>query len=563
MPLPDTSPRPLIEWTKIPPQIEMPHQIRDSVRFGYLHVPRDHAQPTGPMMRMAFAIVAATTPHPAPDPLVFIVGGPGLPGILPHFRNRLRGPHPLDVHRGRRDLIVFDQRGNGLSDPRRCPELTGDASPRFDANPASAAERMWLDTLADCRRQLFADGVRLETLSSFQVAHDLEWLRSALDAPQLNLVGSSYGSRIAAEAVRQVPAAIRAVNFSGPVPPGRYRVGTTPEQAEEVLATLFRRCAERPQCRAAYPRLHAEYEAVLARLREAPFRVRVPPLGMRPAEEVLVDAAVMRNGLADLLVNRTLAAGVPLLIHTIFEHGETFLAGAAPRLARQLTEDDQDPGTALAFWCNDGSVNRHSDAQLQARCRAWLGEAWNHAGVEPLRSDVPSLIDTGEIDPRTPPSNARFLARGLPRAHLVIVPWHGHEAPSSCAQRIARDFIEAPDRTPDAACLDAVPPIDFVTGITYSGWVGAAVTRMSQRPVLAGLPGFAALLLLVAVVGIPLRERRGNQHHRSRAGRALSGALLLTALVGLLFIAGLAAALASAARRHLFIPAIGVPETWA
>ncbi|HSK21342.1 MAG TPA: hypothetical protein VK912_19455, partial [Longimicrobiales bacterium] len=47
------------------------------------------------------------------------------------------------------------------------------------------------------------------------------------------------------------------------------------------------------------------------------------------------------------------------------------------------------------------------------------------------------------------------------------------------------------------------------------------------------------------------------------AGRALSGALLLTALVGLLFIAGLAAALASAARRHLFIPAIGVPETWA
>jgi pimeloyl-ACP methyl ester carboxylesterase len=402
--------------------------------------------------------------------------------------------------------------------------------------------------------------VRLETISSVQVAHDLEWLRRALGAPQLNLIGTSYGSRVAAEAARQIPASIRGVNFSGPVPPGSGRLDGRPKQADEVLLTLFRRCAERPACRATYPRLKAEYDSVLARLRQAPFSVRLSPSDLGPGGELLVDDAVMRAGLADLLVNRDLAAGVPLLIHTVFERGESFLVRMAPQLARQLLAGDQDLGTALAFWCNDGAVDRSSEERLRQRCRAWIGDEWDHGGAEPLRSEVPALIDTGELDPRTPPSDARALAAGLPRAHLVIVPWYGHEEPAPCALRIARDFIDAPERAPDTACLDSIPPIDFVTGVAYSSWIGAAVTRTWQRPWLAGLPGLAALLLLVSAVGIPLRDLRGHDLRRTPARRTASLALLLVALVGLTLILGLTAALTAAARQHLFIPAIGLPE---
>lgn len=555
--------RPSIEWAELPPEMDMPHRLRDSVRFGYLRVPQDHADPTGQTMRMAFAIVPATSPDPAPDPLVFIVGGPGLPGIEPHMNRRMRGPHPLDVHRQRRDLIVFDQRGNGFSDPRTCPELTGSARPQFNDDIDTPAERVWLETLASCRERLLAEGVRPETLSSVQVAHDLEWLRRALGAPQLNLVGTSYGSRIAAEAVRQVPAAIRAVNFSAPVPPDRYRLGGEPELADEVLLTLFRRCAERPACRAAYPRLEAEYDSVLARLREEPFRVRFPPSDLGQGGEIVVDDLVMREGLAELLAQRDLAAGVPLLIHTAFEHGESFLVRMAPQLAREVLASDQDPGTALAFWCNDGSVNRTSEELLRQRCRAWLGDAWDHEGAEPLRSDVPALVDTGELDPRTPPSFARFLAAGLSRAHLVVVPWYGHEEPPGCALRIAGDFFEAPEVAPDTACLGSIPPIEFVAGVVYSPWIGAAVTRTWQRPWLAGLPALAAVLLLVSAVGIPLRDLRGRDRRRPHASRATAVALLMVALAGLAFIVTLAAALIAGARRHFFIPAIGLPENWA
>jgi pimeloyl-ACP methyl ester carboxylesterase len=558
----EASLRPSIEWAELPPQIEMPHELRDSVRLGYLRVPQDHADPTGPTLRMAFAIVPALSPSPAPDPVVFIVGGPGLAGIAPHFRNRLAGPHPLDVLRERRNLIVFDQRGNGLSEPRTCRELA-DAIPPQPGSDSDAQDRAWRDMLASCRSRLLAEGVRLDTLSAVQVAHDLEWLRAALGAPQLNLIGTSYGSRIAAEAVRQFPAAIRAVHFSGPVPPGEYRVGGGRDQADVLLHTLFQRCAERPECRAAYPRLPAEYDAVLTRVREAPLRLRLAASDAGAESEILVDDRMMRDGLADLLLNRDRAAGVPLLIHIIYEHGDRFLPRMGSHLARSLADDPADAGTQLAFRCNDGGVTQASDDELRQRCRAWLGDQWDHPGAEPLQSDVPSLVETGELDPRTPPAYAHFLASGLTRAHLVIVPWYGHEAPSDCVKQIMRDFFDAPEQAPDTACLASIAPIPFVTGIVYSDWVGAAVARTWQRPWLAGLPGLAALLLLVSSVGIPVRHFRGRNRSRPDSSRSASLVSFLVTLVGLIFIATLAAAVMAGARRHLFVPAIGLPKAWA
>jgi pimeloyl-ACP methyl ester carboxylesterase len=541
----------------------MRRELRDSVRLGYLRVPQDHADPSGPTLRMAFAIVPALSPNPAPDPVVFIVGGPGLAGIEPHFRVRLQGPHPLDMLREERNLIVFDQRGNGLSEPRTCSELAGPTRPQLSSDLDAPAERTWRDTLTSCRSRLLAEGVRLDTLSSVQVAHDLEWLRRALGAPRLNLVGTSYGSRIAAEAVRRFPAAIRAAHFSGPVPAGEYRVGGGRDQADALLHTLFQRCAERRECRAAYPRVPAEYDALLTRLREAPFRFRLEATDGGAGGELLVDDRVMREGLADLLLNRDLAAGVPLLIHTMYEHSDSFLRRVGAHLARSITDDPADAGTQLAFWCNDGSVSRASDDLLRHRCLAWLGDEWDHPGAEPLRSDVPALVTTGELDPRTPPAYAHALASGLTRAHLAIVPWYGHEAPSACVQQIMRDFFDAPEQAPDSACLASIPPIPFVTGIVYSDWVGAAVARTWQRPWLAGLPGLATLMLILSAVGIPVRHLRGRHRSRPDSSRSTSLVLFLVALVGLTFIATLAAAVMAGARRHVFVPAIGLPEAWA
>jgi pimeloyl-ACP methyl ester carboxylesterase len=244
-----------------------------------------------------------------------------------------------------------------------CRELYG-GEPQSEQS--AAAERAWLGKLAACRARLQSQGVRLETVSAVQAAHDLELLRRALGAPQLNLVGLSYGTRIAAEAVRQLPGSIRAVYYWGPVPAERVGVEWG-EVAGEVTGALFRRCASQPACHAAYPRLAADYDSVLVRLRRAPFSVTVPRSDAAPEGSMLVDDELMQEVYAQILLNRQLAAGAPLLIHTLAQHG-----------------------------------------------------------LVPLESMA-------------------ALAGGMPRAHVVITPWRGHERPLDCSIRITRAFFDAPD----------------------------------------------------------------------------------------------------------------------
>ena len=50
-----------------------------NVRCGFLVVPEDRSQPQGPTIRLAVAIFKTSSPHPAPDPVLVLGGGPGLP----------------------------------------------------------------------------------------------------------------------------------------------------------------------------------------------------------------------------------------------------------------------------------------------------------------------------------------------------------------------------------------------------------------------------------------------------------------------------------------------------
>lgn len=464
-PLAPQEAKPRIEWTQVP--LELGGTLRDSLRFGYLEVPADHDVPGGAQLRLAVGILPARTAKPAPDPVVFITGGPGVPGIE-MFARRFVESHEFDRLRERRDLVILDPRGHGYSDPRLPrgrPQSDYRLCDGLDAPPASwnaaAPESIQLSLTAECRRLLLAKGVRTETLSSVQVAHDLELLRRALGASQLNLIGLSYGSRIAAEAVRQVPKAIRAVWYSAPFPPG-LQDGQDPREAqEEIVGTLIRRCAADVRCQQAYPRLQIEYDSVMARLRRSPARLSVPE-AISPGGRVVINDGLLLRMLSQLLRNRDRAARVPLHIHTLAEQGDGALLGIGSEVMQSLDAVSVTAGTHLAFRCADGVVNRTSSQQEQQRCRAWLGAAYDGRQAEPLRSDIPGLITVGEFD-RLVTRAARLLAAGLPRAHWLILPWEGHTWTAACAPHMAAAFFEAPERAIDTTCLDSIPPLEFVT----------------------------------------------------------------------------------------------------
>src|SRR4051812_39931523 len=77
-------------------------------RCGYLTVPENRLRPTGRTISLAVAIVPSVSPTPAPDPVVYLAGGPGTSAINGVAAQAVDAGFNRD-----RDLILVDQRGVG------------------------------------------------------------------------------------------------------------------------------------------------------------------------------------------------------------------------------------------------------------------------------------------------------------------------------------------------------------------------------------------------------------------------------------------------------------------
>ncbi|MFE3287936.1 alpha/beta hydrolase, partial [Streptomyces sp. NPDC059233] len=87
-------------------------------RCGTLTVPENRARPNGKTIRLGVAIVPARAAKPAPDPIVWLAGGPGDDAV---------GEAKMAVDGGLnrdRDLILMSQRGTYSAEPNvLCPNI--------------------------------------------------------------------------------------------------------------------------------------------------------------------------------------------------------------------------------------------------------------------------------------------------------------------------------------------------------------------------------------------------------------------------------------------------------
>lgn len=152
---------------------------------GYLFVPEDRSQPNSPLIQLHVAIVRSKSQNPAPDPVVYLQGGPGahtLDAIAYYvtiFRDVLRD----------HDLILFDQRGVGYSQPSlNCPEVEEqiyqDLS--LNLNPQEMTQHS-PQAVQTCHDRLVNEGVNLAAYTNAANAADVNDLRIALGYSEWNL----------------------------------------------------------------------------------------------------------------------------------------------------------------------------------------------------------------------------------------------------------------------------------------------------------------------------------------------------------------------------------------
>ncbi len=181
---------------------------------GYLFVPEDRTQPNSPLVQLAVAIVRSSSPNPAPDPVVFLQGGPGAHSLdMLAGLNTIYNNSPFYDILSQRDLILFDQRGVGYSLPSlNCPEVDDQTYQDLSLNLSrEEAQLHSVHSYQACHDRLVQDGKNLEAFTSAASAADVNDLLLALEYEKWNLLGVSYGTRLALTVMRDFPEGVRSV----------------------------------------------------------------------------------------------------------------------------------------------------------------------------------------------------------------------------------------------------------------------------------------------------------------------------------------------------------------
>jgi pimeloyl-ACP methyl ester carboxylesterase len=178
----------------------------ERIDCGVLVVPEHRGKRSSRAIRLPVMILRSTATAPAPDPVVYLPGGPGLSSV--EGRTTGKGNPFL----AERDQILLEGRGNKFAQPSlACPELN---APRT----ASAAEAVQTAAVARCRAALVAAGADLDGYTSAESADDLDDLRRLLGIRQWNLIGFSYGTRLAQTVLARHPEGVRSVVLDSVLP---------------------------------------------------------------------------------------------------------------------------------------------------------------------------------------------------------------------------------------------------------------------------------------------------------------------------------------------------------
>jgi pimeloyl-ACP methyl ester carboxylesterase len=182
-------------------------------------VPLDYDDPTGDTVDLAVLRSPATGDTDPLGSLVVNPGGPGASGV--EYARAARAVVTDDVLE-RYDVVGFDPRGVGQSEPIEC---LGDAElddyTAADGTPDDDAEVSQFQDAAAAFGEACEEntGELLAHVGTDDVARDLDILRSALGDQQLNYLGKSYGTMIGARYADLFPDTVGRMVLDGAMDP--------------------------------------------------------------------------------------------------------------------------------------------------------------------------------------------------------------------------------------------------------------------------------------------------------------------------------------------------------
>jgi len=237
-----------------------------TVICGRVTVPETHGADGGETIPLAFAVLKSRAVAPAPDPVIYLHGGPGGYTVQSIPMNAKL----FDFLRGRRDIVLFDQRGSGISD--RTIACYNQLAEEFLAFVEPDEDTMFGadGPLATCLTETVDGGTDLEPYNTTQSATDVRAIMHALGYPEYNAFGISYGTKLGQELLRTAPEGLRSVVIDSISRVDNPAYDTNGVPADQALGWVVDYCMAEEACAAAYPDLEETINAAGRRLAEEP-----------------------------------------------------------------------------------------------------------------------------------------------------------------------------------------------------------------------------------------------------------------------------------------------------
>jgi pimeloyl-ACP methyl ester carboxylesterase len=424
-------------------------------------VPENPDAPAGRQLTLKLALVPARASKPVADLVVYLAGGPGQSAI-DSFGSYAAGFQQLLKTR---NVLLVNQRGTGGSNALKCPQIDF-RDERLD-DPAVLRDHtvQCLDavkTHADPRFYTTTDAIR-----------DLESLRHALGDPLFDLVGASYGTRVALSYLQRYPQGVRSVVLDSVAPQDEPLGEHHAQNLDAALKLIFDGCKASDACAKRFGDPAATLARLREQLRQKPQVVTVDdPRTQAPRQETLSEST-LAGVLRIYAYQAESAALLPLLIDEAASGRPQALVAQGLLLYDSL-QDALAQGMALSVSCAEDVPfylpqpdaastllgNRLVEG-LQTQCKDWPKGTVPADFKQPVTSDKPVLLLSGGWDPVTPPADAQHAAATLSNSRVLVVPGAGHIVLNrGCLPKLAAKFVETLDaKALDTKCMDVLGPV--------------------------------------------------------------------------------------------------------
>lgn len=371
------------------------------------------------------------------------------------------------------DLVTFDPRGTGLSDPIDCAGDAADA-PLPDLTTTagiSEAAQQIAQSEAACAQSL---GTAAGAFGTDYVARDVDRLRAALGDDLLSYVGWSYGARLGAHYAHLFPDRVRALVLDAPPAPESATAEVVDAQLdgfEAAFGEYAGSCAQRDSC-AALGDPAQVLTRVLTHARESGIPSGRPAGDPRADEEVVVRAVLgfLSSPSSWSYLDAALGEAARGDSGSLYDMIDS-QKGRTPAHPDADTDD-----AMLVVQCTDGpspeSINvlrpavqklarehpifGNSGASWLLECTGWPDSARRTLPAPTSTTQADLLVVAGANDPNTPEAGAQALTADLgPAAVLLVSEQAGHTAfgSSACVGEHVVEYLTSADApAPGTVC---------------------------------------------------------------------------------------------------------------